>query len=259
MDLELHIRHSEKLPYLDLDFDEAARAGLTSDETISLRYIGDVESQTVHYLRELFNANVARDDETLTFLTIWNYEEFFHGHAIGCLLEACGVSRTSRERIRAGAGLRVSLEAGVQNLLGRFAPDTFRSIYLTWAASQEFLTKNAYEQISRATSNPILGELCVRIARQERRHFAWYFTRARASLESSWRSQRATRLVLEQLWSPVGIGVKSPEEARELIASLFPEPTFVEAMQRLDEKIGDLPGLAGCEFGQRYARRLLHF
>ena len=55
----------------------------------------------------------------------------------------------------------------------------FVSLWMFWGALQECLTMQAYEEIIRTTQNPVLAELFKRIAKQERRHFAYYFNQAR--------------------------------------------------------------------------------
>ena len=47
----------------------------------------------------------------------------------------------------------------------------------------------AYEEVIRTTQNPVLAEMFRRIAKQERRHFAYYFGQARARLTDNKRAQ----------------------------------------------------------------------
>ena len=259
MDIERHIRLSEKLRYEDLDWDEARRQGLSEAEQIILQYIADVEAQTIHYMKEMLESGIGKRDDALTFLTIWNYEEFFHAHAVAKLLRACGVplAPDRREALRAGVDLRVKAEAAVQWCLGRVAPTSFCALYFAWAASQEFLTKMAYEELAASTNNSVLREICLRIAKQERRHFAWYFNSARLELESSSVARRIVRLVFQRAWTPVGVGVKSDEEARELVQNLYPGDALGRAMDKMEAKLCSLPGLEGLGFANTYAVRLL--
>ena len=59
----------------------------------------DVEHHTVCYLRDLLVTPAHRDPEITTFLTMWTFEEFWHGEAIAAVL--------GRPR-RAGRGRRAS-------------------------------------------------------------------------------------------------------------------------------------------------------
>lgn len=257
--IEKHINQSGPISFQDLDWELAAAIGLTPEEKTALTYVADVEGQTVYYMREMLSTPLARDSEVVTFMTIWNYEEYFHGHALNKLLCACGEPTTSdrREAVRMGAQFAARAEALVQWMLGRIMPRTFSALYLAWASSQEYLTRLAYERLGATTQNPVLKELCLRIAKQERRHFAWYFNSAKEQLAVSHRIQRVVRFVFEKFWSPVGVGVKSRAEARELVDCLFPGSLLHATMARVDDKMGELPGLAGIGFAGKYARELV--
>jgi len=118
------------------------------------------------------------------------------------------------------------------------------------------LTLRGYEQLSRTTDNPVLAELCRRIAKQERRHFAWYYNSARKRLESSAMARRLTRFVFERFWSPVGSGVKRDTEVAQMCASLFPAGSFGDVAAGIDAKLARLPGMHGLDVITRYAERL---
>src|SRR5262249_2606972 len=152
----------------------------------TLHYFADIESQTVYYFLEVAKLRVARDPELLTFLTLWNYEEYFHSYAITRLLEECGDGAESSSnrslKIRAGARFKVKFEELVQTTIARLFPKSFVAMWMFWGALQECLTTQAYEELARTTKNPVLAELCRRIAKQERRHFAYYFGRAKEKL-----------------------------------------------------------------------------
>jgi hypothetical protein len=81
-DIAQHLAVSGRVEIEDLDWEKARRIGLTKQEIESLQYFADIESQTVHYFLEVAKLKVSRDPELLTFLTMWNYEEYFHSYAI---------------------------------------------------------------------------------------------------------------------------------------------------------------------------------
>ena len=75
----------------DLDLDHAfAEHPLTDDVLRCLRYMHDIELHTVCYLRDLLVTSAHRDPEITTFLTLWSYEEYWHGEAIARVLRAHG-------------------------------------------------------------------------------------------------------------------------------------------------------------------------
>jgi len=255
-----HIAVSKKVEFDDLDWTLARRHGLTAQEIDSLGYFADVESQTVFYFLEVAKLQVARQPEFLTFLTMWNYEEYFHSHALTRLLVECGAEVPSAadrsHALRRGARLKAKVEDGFQTLLATLAPQAFVALWMTWGATQELLTTQAYEQIASTTNNPVAEELCRRIAKQERRHFAYYYNQARDRLEGKPLTQRLVRWIVQTMWTPVGNGVKTPIEAARRAERLFPGPRFAEVLGVIDRRIGALPGMAGLDACRSWAHRM---
>ena len=50
----------------------------------------DVEHHTICYLRDLLVSPAHADPEVTAFLTLWNFEEFWHGEALAAGLAAHG-------------------------------------------------------------------------------------------------------------------------------------------------------------------------
>ena len=118
------------------------------------------------------------------------------------------------------------------------------------------LTTQAYEEIARTTRNPVLAELFRRIAKQERRHFAYYYVSARERLEGDRAAQRLTRFIFERNFNPVGSGLKSPAEQAAFISQIFPGRRLFEAFGELDDKMASLPGLTGMRVATAYANKI---
>jgi len=259
-DIAQHIAVSQKVQYDDLDWETARKVGLTAQEIESLAYFADIESQTVYYFLEAAKLQVARDPELLTFLTMWNYEEYFHSYALTQLMKECGVaveSATERStKIRSGARLKAKIEDALQQAMARFIPKTFVALWMFWGALQECLTTQAYEELARTTKNPVLAELCKRIAKQERRHFAYYFGQARDKLEGQPFAQKYTRWIARKFYAPVGGGVKTDEEGARLVAQLFPGDRIFEVMGYIEKRMAQLPGMDGLDCCTRWAAKV---
>ena len=259
-DIAQHIAVSQKLAFEDLDWEQARRIGLTRQEIESLTYFADIESQTVYYFLEVAKLQVARDPDLLTFLTLWNYEEYFHSYALTQLLTACGVSvdsTTDRSRkVRAAARFKARFEDFGQTMIARLMPATFVALWMFWGALQECLTTQAYEALARQTENPVLAELCRRIAKQERRHFAYYFGQARKQLDGRPWAQRVTRWIARRFYAPVGGGVKTDAEGARLVAQLFPGDTIFEVMGYIEKRMAQLPGMDGLDCCTRWAAKV---
>ena len=216
MDLNKFLDHSGKIQTDDIDWDLGKKSGLTEDEVFVLTYFSDIESQTIIYMRDLLHTTAIQDPDTIGFLSMWNYEEYFHGQVLGRLLAVCGKSlgeqRISEVRRQASFSERLNAMGG--SLLSRIFSREFPALYMIWGAINELTTLRGYESIYDKTTNPILKILCERIAKQERKHYAWYYNSAQGRLAGSSVGQKLTHRVLAHFWSPVGVGVKTWEEAK---------------------------------------------
>ncbi len=253
-DIERYLTVSAKIETSDLDWAEAKRVGLTPDERFVLTYFSDIESQTIRYLRTLLQMKIAFRPAVAAFLTTWSYEEFFHGHALARLMAECGhpLEADRVERVQGKARFNEWLEAVFGPLLSRLFADQFPAVYMSFGAIQEMTTLRGYERLSASTRNPILKTLCERIAKQERRHFAWYFNHAKEYLDASGFARGLARKLLEFNWVPVGAGVKSEAEVQRLFSILFPSEHGEKLVREVDAKMGLLPGLAGIRLMQSY-------
>jgi rubrerythrin len=259
-DIAQHIAVSDKVKIEDLDWVTARKIGLTKQEIETLAYFADVESQTVYYFLEVAKLQVVRDPELLTFLTMWNYEEYFHSYALTRLLTECGVpveDATERStKIRAGARFKAKFEDYTQTAIAKLMPKTFVALWMFWGSLQECLTTQAYEELAKNTNNPVLAELCKRIAKQERRHFAYYFGQAKKKLEGQTWAQKFTRWIAKKFYAPVGGGVKTDEEGARLVAQLFPGDKIFEVMSYIEKRMAQLPGMEGLDCCTRWAARV---
>lgn len=259
-DIQQQLSASHKVQFEDLDWAQARQAGLTPREIEMLQFFADIESQTVFYMLEVAKLEVARDPDLLSFLTMWNYEEYFHSHAISRLLRECGAEvpppMQRATGLRARARLRARVEDLVQQAMANTMPQAFIALWMSWGAAQEMLTTQAYEEIARNTKNPVLAELFRRIAKQERRHFAYYYVSARERLEGNRTAQRLTRFIFERNFNPVGSGVKSPSEQAAFLSHIFPGRRLFEAFGEVDDKLAALPGMAGMRVCTAYCHRV---
>ena len=223
-----------------------------------LQFMHDIESHTVCYLRDVLVTRAHADPEITAFLTTWNYEEHWHGEALGRVLRAhhapggpdrvteVRARRPRRDRMRPLAFMAASAAL----------PD-ITAIHMTWGAINEWTTQAGYARLSATADHPMLTELLRRIMRQEGTHVAYYSSEARRRLEASSSSRRITRFALQHLWRPVGSGVRPDAEVDHVIVSLFGGDEGHDAASRIDRNIDRLPGLAGLLLVGRARRRAL--
>jgi hypothetical protein len=251
MNVEKYKQQTARLDTSDLDLTAFVRDPLPADALRCLRYMHDIENHTVCYLRDLLLTAAHRDPEITAFLTFWNFEEFWHGEAIGAVLIAHGESPSDRAHLlrrRLGWKDRV---APLAHLAGAgLVGEAFIATHMAWGAINEWTTQAGYARLSARAGHPVLTELLRRIMRQEGRHIDFYASQAERRLAASRRAQRVTRFALRRFWAPVGSGVMPPAEVDFVVRYLFSGHDGATAAARIDRRIDRLPELGGLRLIQ---------
>ena len=257
-ELDRYLRASKRLDLTGIDFDRVSEHPLSEAEIRCLTYMMDIERHTVIYLRDLLSTRAAKDPDVTAFLSMWVYEEFWHGEAIGAFLRAAGIdyptARTAEIRAYADAGK--ALVNGLKMLAGKVIPE-FVAVHMTWGAMNEISTLYGYRQMIARTQHPILIELLGRIIKDERRHFAFYYNQARARMEGNRRAQRLVRRALGSFWTPVGTGVRPQEETDYVVCRLFGDDDGLATTVEMEQEMSKLPGLGGMRLMRRARNRAL--
>ncbi len=236
----------------DVDYDAFRDQPIDPDALRCLRYMHDVESHTICYLRDLLATPAHADPEITTFLSIWAYEELWHSEAIGKVLvahgELGGTARIAAAGTRRGLRERIGpVAAMVSSSLTKHGA----AVHMTWGALNEWTTQAGYSRLIQRTEHPELANLLRRIMKQEGRHIDFYASQARDRLAASPRAQRLTRFMLERFWRPVGSGVMPKPEVEHLIGYLFGGPDGAETTDRIERRLQALPGLDGVDVVNR--------
>lgn len=256
-DLERFLRLAGRVEVDDLDWKQAARYGLSAGEARILRYMADTETHTIIYLRDLLAGHSAKSAEICAFMSVWVYEELWHGRAIDRLLDACGYGKSEDHyrQIESKLSWREPLEALLSSSAAWITP-RFAAAHMAWGAINEATAAAAYSALERKTQNPVLAKLMNRIAKQERKHFSFYYHEAKRRLEGDRRAQRLCWLALKGFWAPVGIGVgEGQAETLGFIAhTLHGDPDGWRALEQCDASIAQLPGLGWFDLVTRRTR-----
>lgn len=245
-DLEDYKRISGRLDVADIDFDGFRTQPLEPDDLRCVRYMHDVESHTSCYLRDLLNTRAHLDPEITTFLTMWSFEELWHGDALASVLDQHGEQSGNvrvagmRHRLRHRLAVSPLLWMGISAATSRFL-----AIHMTVGVVNEWTTQAGYARLAARADHPVLTDLLRRIMRQEGRHIDFYLTKAREHLDGDPSAQRVTRAVMRRIWRPVGAGVMPPAETHHLVRHLFGDADGAAAVARIDRRIDALPGLTG--------------
>ncbi len=242
--LPSYLEHSRKVDLSDLDFSEASRYPVSEEEIRCLTYMMDIEAHTIVYLKNILSTCAVRDPETTAFLSCWAYEEFFHSRALARFLEATGqtIDAGRFADLQKRASVHEWIESSVASFICHFSRH-FHGVYLTWGAISELTTLEGYGVLASRTRNPLLAELLRRLAKDERRHFAFYYTKAREQLTHP-AAQRLNRFVIKHFWLPVGGGVKPDGEVAWIAKFILGDAAGAALAARIDSTIARLPGLA---------------
>jgi hypothetical protein len=242
-DLERYLRNSKKVDIGDIDLSQASNYPLTEDEIHCLTYMMDIESHTVVYLRSILSTCAIEDPDTTAFLSCWAYEEFFHGRTIGQFLAAVGVQFGSNRlvEVQKGTSFTEWIKDMGASMVCQFSRH-FHGAYLTYGAISELSTLEGYGVLARRTRNPILAEILNRLAKDERRHFSFYYNKAKIELRER-NAQRLASFIIKHFWLPVGGGVKPDAEVNWILDYILRGPDGETVARRIDEAIAKLPGL----------------
>lgn len=257
-DLDTYKRITGRLDDEDIDYDGFRDQPLAPELLACVRYMHDVEFHTSCYLRNLLNTRAHHDPEVTTFLTMWAFEEYWHGEALAKVLaqhdEVAGERRVASMRQRLGWRITSSpmLWFGFSSLTRHFL-----AVHMTFGVINEWTTQAGYARLNKLAAHPVLSDLLGRIMKQEGRHIDYYLTRARIELEDNAGAQRTTRTALRTLWKPVGAGVMPDADTAVLARTLFGSPEGRIAADRIDRRVDALPGLSGLGLMQKGMRRYL--
>jgi hypothetical protein len=264
IDPDRYAQRATRLDLTGIDFDEFRTRPLDAAVLRCMRYMHDVEHHTVCYLRDLLVTPAHRDPRITTFLTVWSYEEMWHGEAIGRVLAAHGEDAGAPRiaRLRHGLGLRDRLAPPLHALGSAVAGSAFGALHMTWGAVNEWTTQAGYARLIDRAQHPVLTELLNRIMRQEGNHIAFYAGEAADRLADHPRARRIVRWALRRLWRPVGAGVMPAGEVAFMVQTLFGDGPGQDMAARIDRRIDRLPGLADLRLVSgvldRYAAPVSH-
>jgi len=241
-DLEAYVARSRAVDLSAIPWDEIPRHPLSTETIRTLRYMQDIESHTIIYLRSLLATRAIDDPDVATFLSCWLYEETFHGIALARFLEAAGHPVGPRFRPRGREPLSQRIEAVATAMVSKAWPD-FCAVHMTWGAINELTTLTGYRRLVAVAHHPVLLE---RIIIDESRHFFFYYRQAEIRLQRPVVA-RTARFLVDRFWAPVGSGVQPREELGFMARYLFSGAEGRAAARKVDDTIRRLPGFASVQ------------
>src|SRR5262249_39791388 len=155
---------SRVLDLRGIEWDAVRAHPLAPEPRRALRYMQDIETHTIIYLRELLATRAIDDPSIAEFLTCWIYEEAAHGRALHRFLDAGGEVIVPRPRSYIGAGQR--FQEKMIGVVSKVWKD-FVAVHMTWGAINELTTLGGYQRLMALAGHPVLSDLLGRIALDE--------------------------------------------------------------------------------------------
>jgi len=144
----------------DVEWDALRRDLVTSDELDTLRLAALTEGFTPTYIADLLEVYLD-DIEMCAFFSIQYYEEYKHFHALRRYL-GLNSREITDEEVMARRGIRTHYESKLIPLMKFGLSEIFTAIF--------------YRNLSDATAEPVMKQLCRFIAADEYRHLGYYMS-----------------------------------------------------------------------------------
>lgn len=253
MDLSSFRDDAERMKHADLDYAAFRDRPLGADTLRVVRYLADVESHTILYLRDLLVTPSHKDAVVTEFLIHWAYGEYWHGEALGEMLRMHDLpARDQRVRqVRRAQGLKDKWVPVGQSLLANTIGDDYVAVQMAWGALNAWSALAAYERLRALEPHPVLAQLVQRIERTAAEGGAFFEAQARHRMERSARARRLARFALRAAWTPVGSSIQPRAESAFVFSYLLTGADGRAAVDRIDGKLDQLPGLAGLHLARR--------
>jgi len=87
-DIDTYLARSGAVDLWAVDWADVPKHPLSPEAIRTLRYMQDIESHTIVYLRSLLATRAIDDPDVAAFLACWVHEETFHGIALERLIRA---------------------------------------------------------------------------------------------------------------------------------------------------------------------------
>lgn len=251
--IDRYKQESRKLDTTGVEWGKVRDYPLSKGDLFFLHYAMDVENHVPLYLSHLLVTRACMNPVITAFLSLWAYEELWHGENLSRFLVEYGIPLDNDTRIRnlrSDMGLSNSMSI-LSTMAASWALDDFAALYLSIGACNELSTAMAYGALARNCEHPVLRDLLGRIQKDERRHFAFYYNSAKEWMTDNPRAQWVARVGMRYFWQVVGQGLKNQEEVDAISLYLFNDEAGLEDVETIDEKMGRLPGLSGVRLMTR--------
>lgn len=239
----------------ELDLSRVDAAAIDADTARLLRVLRDLESSTMHRMRNLLVTATHKDARVTAFLTTWAFEKFWVADALAAVLEASGHPTDSGDGMRRTTLAERADRRGpvLRAIAGNIAGVQLVAAHVTIGLIDEWVTSAAYRRLGELA--PSLSSVVDLVLDIKERHIRFLAQETQRRLAESPRARRLTAKTVRQTAWPVG-ATERPADDRTLFETLvFGGDEGAARAQEIAASIAALPGLGPV--GPAVAARLV--
>lgn len=239
----------------ELDLSALTPESVSPDAARLLRILRDLESATMHRMRNLLVTATHKDARVTAFLTTWAFERFWVADALDAVLEATGHPTDSPDGTRRTTGRERADRRGpiARAIVGNIAGAKLVAAHVTMGLIDEWVTSAAYARLGELASS--CHSVVDMVLDVKARHIRFLSQEAHRRLGESGRARRLAAKTVRQTAWPVGATERPAADRSFLESVVFGGPEGAARAARIAESIAELPGLAGL--APRVAARLV--
>lgn len=213
-----------------------------------LLYMRDVETLTDVYYEELRRTPTGKDPIIRKFMERWSAEEQMHGELLNQFLNEAGIRTDAnwQNQVLGSVSTRYTVTNYLITTLTNLVGKRFTATHMAFGAIHEMSTTQGYRRLAQLADHPVLSEILRGIIREESAHTTFYRSVARIELQKSEISQKLSRFLIKNFWTPVGSGAKPKDESDYTIATLFSGEGGLDWIDNnVSRRVQALPGFEG--------------
>jgi hypothetical protein len=194
-----------------LPLDAFSTGTLPPLELQALRQLADLESATMHHLRNVLVTATHKDARVTAFLVTWAFEKFWIADAIEAVLEANDAQRTrgntdqhTNGRRRHDLAEASDRRGPIRRAIAAMAiGQPIIAVHMTSGLIDELVTRASYERLAE-TDSVALRTVIGRILAIKARHSVFFEQEAERRLRESTRAVALTRRAIPATAWPIG-------------------------------------------------------
>lgn len=239
----------------EMDLSHLTAADVDVDAARLIRVLRDLESSTMHRMRNLLVTATHKDARVTAFLTTWAFEKFWIADALAAVLEATGHPTDSPNGMLRKSRVERADRRGpvLRAIAGNIAGPKLVAAHVTIGLVDEWVTSAAYRRLGELAS--ALQSVVDMVLDIKDRHIAFLAEEAQRRLEESARARRLTTTTLKQTAWPVGATERPADERAFFESVVFGGDEGARRASAIGSAIAALPGLT--PLGPAVAARLV--